>query len=97
MVAVDSVPKPKKCAKPTDAQTYRAKLSKAAQLADKAISKTSGIGRSFLETAANSPTTIVYMVDKINNNVSSALIKTEPDVKSLASNLKGVIPEPPLA
>ncbi|MGD0074438.1 MAG: hypothetical protein ABSD31_08855 [Candidatus Binataceae bacterium] len=91
--AVDNEPKPKKCATPTPEQASRAKLLKAAQQASAAASKADTMGRLFLDTAAGEPSAIVNTVDKINNNLSSALIKTEPDVKSLASNLKGVIPD----
>jgi hypothetical protein len=76
-----------------NAKLSRAKLLKAAELASKAAKDTVKIASDFLETAENSPVTIVYTVDKINTSVSSEIINTEPDVKSLSANLKDVIPD----
>jgi hypothetical protein len=50
------------------------------------------IGSEFIETAYAAPITIVNITNKINNSVNGALIATQKDIQTLASNLKGVIP-----
>jgi hypothetical protein len=71
----------------------RSKALRAAQLAAKAADDAEKIAYDFVSTAEDSPVTIVYAVDKINTSVSSSIINTEADVKSLSANLKDVIPE----
>lgn len=81
---------------PSRSQSERqqaAALVKAAHTADKAGQAALKAGQNFLDTANKAPATIVDTVDKINGAINSALIATEPDVQSLASNLKGVIPD----
>ena len=69
----------------------RGKLLEAAQAASKAAATTDSIGNTFLRTAHDSPATIVYVVDKINNSVSESIISTEPDIQTLAKNLQTTI------
>jgi hypothetical protein len=66
---------------------------KAAQAADKAADSALKSGSDFLGTTYASPATIIHTVYSINDSVTKALIKTEPDVQSLAGTMKGVIPD----
>jgi hypothetical protein len=80
------------CPKKTDPfLKKRADLLTAAQEADKAATTTDDVGYTFLRTTHDSPATIVYTVDRINNNVSDSIINTEADVQTLAQNLQKVI------
>ena len=50
-------------------------------------------GIDFNSATLAAPTTIVYSVYSINDGIIKGLINTEPDVQTLAGNLKGVIPD----
>jgi hypothetical protein len=89
--AVQSERQPVPCKKNSPILNLRAKLLEAAKAGSKAAATTNDIGTTFLRTAHDSPATIVYMVDRINNNVSDSIIGTEPDVQSLAKNLQNTI------
>jgi hypothetical protein len=105
VAAVEAEPQPKECPDQADqrkakdpkkeredaAKNNRAKLLAAAQAASKAAATTDSIGNTFLRTAHDSPATIVYTVDKINNSVSESIISTEPDIATLAKNLQTTI------
>jgi hypothetical protein len=69
----------------------RSKLLEAAQATAKAAATANNIGVTFLKTAHDSPSTIINTVDKININVSQAIIGTEADVQTLAQNLQKTI------
>ena len=75
------------------AQKEAAALLSAAQTADKAAQTSLQAGIDFNTSTLASPTTIVYSVYSINDGIIKGLISTEPDVQSLAGNLKGVIPD----
>jgi hypothetical protein len=66
---------------------------KAAKASDKAASKAVQVGDDFIRTAKGAPMTIVNVTNQINAAVNANLIKTEPDIQKLSSNLKGAIPD----
>jgi hypothetical protein len=70
-----------------------ADLLKAGQLAIKAALAAIQSGSEFYRSAYGSPAIIVHTVYSINDGVTKALIKSEPDVQSLAGTMKGVIPD----
>jgi hypothetical protein len=87
----------KDCADPSpggDLERRRAAaIVKAGRAANKWGQATLKAGQEFLDSADKAPSTIIYAVDKINGSVDKALIDTEADVQTLATNLKGVIPD----
>jgi hypothetical protein len=91
--AVEALGLQKLCTKPLPIRRYASLLLKAAKAADKAAGKAAQVGDDFLRTAQGAPNTIVNVTNQINNAVNANLIKTEPDIQKLSSNLKGAIPD----
>ena len=81
------------CTKDAKARKDAATLLNAAQTADKAAQASLQAGIDFNTSTLAAPTTIVYSVYSINDGIIKGLINTEPDVQTLAGNLKGVIPD----
>ncbi len=81
------------CNKSWQLRRYASLLLKAAKASDKAASKAVQVGDDFIRTAKGAPMTIVNVTNQINAAVNANLIKTEPDIQKLSSNLKGAIPD----
>ncbi len=81
------------CRKSWQLRRYASLLLKAAKASDKAASKAVQVGDDFIRTAKGAPMTIVNVTNQINAAVNANLIKTEPDIQKLSSNLKGAIPD----
>jgi hypothetical protein len=91
--AVEALDLQKDCHKSLQIRRYASLLLKAAKAVDKAASKAAEVGDDFFRTAQGAPITIVNVTNQINNAVNANLIKTEPDIQKLSSNLKGAIPD----
>ncbi len=91
--AVEALNLQKDCKKSWQLRRYASLLLKAAKASDKAASKAAQVGDDFLRTAKGAPMTIVNVTNQINAAVNANLIKTEPDIQKLSSNLKGAIPD----
>ncbi len=91
--AVEALDMQKDCRKSLQIRRYASLLLKAAKGSDKAAGKAAQVGDDFYRTAQGAPITIVNVTNQINNAVNANLIKTEPDIQKLSSNLKGAIPD----
>lgn len=81
------------CSKDEKVRKDAATLLGAAQTVDKAAQSGLQAGIDFNSSTLAAPATIVYSVYSINDGIIKGLINTEPDVQTLAGNLKGVIPD----
>jgi hypothetical protein len=91
--AVEALNLQRDCNKSWQLRRYASLLLKAAKASDKAASKAVQVGDDFIRTAKGAPVTIVNVTNQINAAVNANLIKTEPDIQKLSSNLKGAIPD----